>query len=168
MALRAQYTKSIAIVASIFFGFSSAAVIADAGVVSGGDRTPDFQGFYTDLMSDNPHDPVDESRIWRENLLEILKRLRLFTGVQVSAATNPSPIMSGATPEQILHESHQLQYEYAAYGLKPDLTQAELDDLAAELVEALELLDEDPGVLTPDQNGALAQTLQTMLVEATN
>ncbi|MCC5787776.1 MAG: hypothetical protein JJU33_13870 [Phycisphaerales bacterium] len=119
-------------------------------------------------MSDNPYAPIDDHQLWRDQFIEFLQRFRLFTGAQVVTAATTQSGQSGATTQEVLFEAEQLQYEYAAYGIKPDLTPSEKDQLALDLIEALELLDEDPGVLSPDQRDAIAQTLNAMLAEVSN
>lgn len=168
MALRAHCTKSFAIIASVFFGFSSAVSNADADITYDNGPISDTPGYNPGFASDNPYEPVDDHQIWRDQIIELLKRLRLYAGTQVTATTTAVPVNSGATTQDVLHESEQLQFEYATYGLKQGLTPSEIDDLTADLVGSLQLLDEDPGVLLPDQHNALRDTLNAMLAEVSN
>ncbi len=168
MALRAHCTKSIAIIATVFFGFSSAATGAVAFNSPGESRSLDVQTLDAPFQSDNPHEPVDDHQIWRDQLIELLKLIRARLAAQSTSATIAMTAGSGATTEDVVEESEQLQYEYAVYGIKQDLTPAELDELSIDLVGALELLSDDPGVLTLDQRDALAQTLNAMLAEISN
>ena len=168
MALRAHCTKSFAIIASAFFGFSSAVSTADARAIDNEASISDSSVYNPGVLSDNPHEPVDDHQIWRDQLIELLKRIRLYAATQVTANPGGLPFNSGATTQDVLHESEQLQYEYETYGLRQDLTPSEIDDLIADLVEATNLLDEDPGVLLPDQRDALGHTLDTMLAEVSD
>ncbi len=165
MALRAHCTKSIAIIATVFFGFSSAAAGAVAVHSPGDGQSMDTQTMGTPFQSDNPYDPGDDHQIWRDQIIDLFKLIRARLATQTATAMAAG---SGATTADVVDESEQLQFDYAAYGIKQDLTPAELDEFALDLVEALELLGEDPGVLTPDQRDSLAQTLNAMLAEVSN
>ncbi|TVS04566.1 MAG: hypothetical protein EA423_07475 [Phycisphaerales bacterium] len=128
----------------------------------------DIQTLGTPFQSDNPYDPGDDHQIWRDQIIDLFKLIRARLATQTASATTAMAASSGASTADVVEESEQLQFEYASYGIKQDLTPSERDELALDLVEALELLSEDPGVLTPDQRDSLAQTLNAMLAEVSN
>lgn len=162
--MRAQYTKSFAIIAIGFFGFSSE-FGADRAVATTGPQ------FYADtavatsaglpIQSDNPYE-VPGKNEWKQNLIDLLLRLRfLFDGQSTTAV---HLMQSGTvTIDQLLAEIDAFQQDYALHGLRSDLTPAEEAEGAADALIGLELLDTDPGVLTVEQRASLAETFNDIL-----